>query len=1199
MKIERLIPMGLTLVFFVLSGCEKMKIHEYRGPEDSQIEFSFNGTNTSPIASWEVGSRTGVYTADSDGVGGANVNAAFEVGDGDLDNSGKAIFSGMLSISTPTGTNKLYAYYPHVSISTITPYDAVPLTLAATQTMSGTSHDSSCSYMYASTDISVTTSGNSLAFTSGDLNFQPLVGIVNLKVTDFDSGADIASTVSSGDVVSSVSITASGASENPKLAGSFTLDLSTGVMDFGSGTGNRVTVNCPSDMTLGLLSARMAVNPFTVSGTEESLDIKITIGETILVKTIVAEDLSAGTSFEVTAGNASVIEVSIDDSWAVENVVPGKVDELYLVTNNVGPTTMCFGWAELEDGALTRTYIAQLFTDKTGSAVYTSPTLTYKTGNSLYIGTYPETEREGYGPTRFTFTELEPNTTYYMRVKHSSYGDEAYSEFLQGTTQPVHVPSDKEVFYEGFDKLYWGSDPMNSASAAQPATLSPDTACPAGWENLTTIRTSDAGTTASLNTIGAFTNANNDYGITGWRYTTTTYSYPSAGYMKLGGASTAGTIITSVMGSDILPPEGAECTLSFKACPFVVTDRGYINVYVIHNDTEAAGTGAMPTEATNILTYAGNSGLNARDTATDIYIGEDLRQADCQWLERTFTIPDLKPTDKIWFISTGAPCYRFLLDEIRIETVDTSSTPLRAPTVLIDDSATGTDQLKVTWAAIGRAVSYTLAYKKTADTDFTEIADITATGHILTALDPNTEYQIKVKAVAANTTLNSEYSAVATGTTLTAAQSKLDAPADIAAEAAFSTVAVTWTVVDGAVGYTIAVDGTDKETVGAVTTGTITGLELNKPYEIKVKAIASDTQYNSDYSAAVQVTTKNLYLQTTNIGPTTLCLGWEEVDYSGATRTYVVQLFTDKTGNPVYTSPTLTYKTNNALYAGTFPGTEREGYGPTRFTFPELSPDTKYYMRVKHSTDDDTAYSDFIEAITEPSHTPVAGEVLYQGFDKLFWSSDPINSASGAQPATLNPDTACPAGWANLTSIRLSDGSTTASLNTMGAFTNANNDYGLDGWRYTSHTYAYPSAGYVKLGNGTNAGNIITSAMGSDVLPPAGAECTLTFKACPFVVTDRGFINVYIVHNDTEATGSATVPAETTNIMTYAGNSGLNDYDTVTDIYIGEDYRAANCRWLERSFTIPNLKPTDKIWFISIGTPCFRWLLDDIHVVMK
>lgn len=1199
MKLKRLIPTGLTLMVLFFAGCEKMKILEYRGPADSQIPFTVEGTNTSSVASWAVGSQIGVYTADANGTGGANVNAAFGVKDGDLENSGKAGFSGVLSISTPAGSNKLYAYYPYVSISAITPYDAVPLTLSTTQTMSGEeSHDANCSYMWASSNLSVTASGNSLAFSSGGLDFQPLVGIVNLKATAFDGSSAIAAALTSASAVQSVSITASGAPESPKLAGAFTLDLSTGTAVFDAAASSRVTANCPSGTTLGSLSARMAVNPFAISGAEESLDIKITAGDYILSKTIAAEDLTAAASFAVTAGNVSVIEVAIDDTWTLEDNVPGKIDGLYLVKINVGPTTLCFGWEELEGSGTNRNYVVQLFTDRNGSPVYTSPTILYKANNSLYNATYSGTDRAGYGPTRFTFTELSPATTYYMRVKHADNDDAAYSDFIQGTTEPTRTASDSEVFYQGFDKLFWGSDPMNSASGPQPGSIGADTPCPSGWENLITIRATDQSTTASLNAMGAFTNSGNSYGLTGWRFTNA-YSYPSAGYMKLGGSNNVVSIITAAMGADVLPAEGAECTLSFKACPFAISGtEKYLNVYIVHNDTEAGGSSAVPAQKTNILSYTDNQGLNANDTSTDVYIGENYREANYKWVERTFTIPNLKPTDKIWFYSDDvSKSYRVLLDDILIETVDVSNTPLRAPSVSLDDTAAGTDRLKATWGTVSRAVSYTVAYKKTSDATFTEITGVTATEYTVTGLDPDTEYEVKVMAVAAQAALNSDYSEVVKGTTLSVVQSKLAAPAGVAAEAAFSSAAVSWTAVDGAVGYTVAVDGTDVETVGVVTGATLKGLALNRQYAITVKALASDTQYNSDYSAAVQATTKNLHLATTNVGPTTLCFGWDEV---AGTRTYVVQIFLNKSASAIYTSPVLTYKTTSALYSACDPGTDRAGYGPTRFTFTELSAGTTYHMRVRHSTAGDDEYSDFIEGTTEPLHIPVAGEVFYQGFDKLYWGSDPLNSASGAQPAgTVNSSTPCPAGWDNLTVIRTSDASTSASLNTMGAFTNAGNDYGLTGWRFTN-TYSYPSAGYMKFGGSNNVVSAITPAMGGDVLPAEGAECTLTFKACPFVITDQKYINVYIVHNDTEAAGTSTVPAEKTNILSYAVNGGLNANDTATDIYIGEDYREANCRWMERTFTIPNLKPTDKIWFFSDDiNKSYRLMLDDIHIVMK
>ena len=99
-------------------------------------------------------------------------------------------------------------------------------------------------------------------------------------------------------------------------------------------------------------------------------------------------------------------------------------------------------------------------------------------------------------PSALTFGWLEPNKKYYIRVQTlaepvvfdspangyfkpngtgvtmtSLRGGCAWSNFVELTTDAPHVPTDREVLYEGFDDMMFNSDIMNAAPAAVPQIL--------------------------------------------------------------------------------------------------------------------------------------------------------------------------------------------------------------------------------------------------------------------------------------------------------------------------------------------------------------------------------------------------------------------------------------------------------------------------------------------------------------------------------------------------------------------------------------------------------------------------------------------------------------------------------------------------------------------------------------------------------
>ena len=117
--------------------------------------------------------------------------------------------------------------------------------------------------------------------------------------------------------------------------------------------------------------------------------------------------------------------------------------------------------------------------------------------------------------------------------------------------------------------------------------------------------------------------------------------------------------------------------------------------------------------------------------------------------------------------NTGSPRFAFYNSagsNIVFYKKETGPTKLSTPTGLKSANITQTSA-GLSWTAVDNASSYTLAYKKTADTEFTETAF--TSGSTLDGLSLGTEYTWKVKAVGDGTNYStSDYSETSTFTTV-------------------------------------------------------------------------------------------------------------------------------------------------------------------------------------------------------------------------------------------------------------------------------------------------------------------------------------------------------------------------------------------------------------------------------------------------
>jgi len=214
-----------------------------------------------------------------------------------------------------------------------------------------------------------------------------------------------------------------------------------------------------------------------------------------------------------------------------------------------------------------------------------------------------------------------------------------------------------------------------------------------------------------------------------------------------------------------------------------------------------------------------------------------------------------------------------------------TNTELAAPTSLASPSQTSTT-VTLTWAAVPEAETYVVRSSPAGADTWTERAPVAALTDTVSALTASTSYDFQVKAQAAGST-DSPWST--TLTQATTAQPVLAAPTNPSAGTpTTTTIPFSWDAVASAESYTvdwrISPAGVWTSIPGIATTNTtVTGLDPNTTYDLRVKAVA-DGFTDSPYSAVITEATDSLGTLTapTNIASpsqtaTTIDLTWDAV----------------------------------------------------------------------------------------------------------------------------------------------------------------------------------------------------------------------------------------------------------------------------------------------------------------------------------
>ena len=650
-------------------------------------------------------------------------------------------------------------------------------------------------------------------------------------------------------------------------------------------------------------------------------------------------------------------------------------------------STLTFEWSYTDDKATdaARSYNVELFRDEACTDLYVS----WLADGKLSSGKGIFTALAGYPVLRYTFSGLDPETTYYARITNLSFAN-IQTPVVAGTTTQAgpkaaaNTPAKAGdiVLAQDFSAFIHGGDIVNSAAGYNAVS---GTDFRKTWEKAEGVNPQADGdrplcnwaTEFHIHTGGTSAEYVEALGMKGWGSSGNTSTRP--GYIKCGGGSGGIGILYTPQLTAL--PANTTVKVSFSASAYAEGENVYGSDIVV--------------EAVEGAEFGSNNVVSKKGTA---FVSKtvDISSAVGRFETYTVTLEGLTPASRIAFSSNpaqaGANKTRFLLDDIVVTCEgETHLEQLAAPAnVKFDAEAVQPDKLTLKWDAVSGAASYTVACwaDGTDESKAALVEKIDGTACTLDKLTPETKYNAKVKAVAGRTATDSDWSAKASATTAEASQGKLDAPANLKAEPGFSTVALTWDAVSGATGYSVTVDNGTPQTV-TDNAFTATGLTAGTSHDFSVVALAALAADNSD---AATLQSKTLYVRIAAVTTSSIILEWEQ---AGDVSQYTVAI--EEEGDPSR-SARFTYDWSKASGYGSIPLRFAFNYVGTEWASAALSPSASYRLRVKAgAADSDSAWSNDITG-TVARRTAPAGEVFYEDFDR-FMGGDAVMTAVGVKSA--------------------------------------------------------------------------------------------------------------------------------------------------------------------------------------------------------
>ncbi len=195
--------------------------------------------------------------------------------------------------------------------------------------------------------------------------------------------------------------------------------------------------------------------------------------------------------------------------------------------------------------------------------------------------------------------------------------------------------------------------------------------------------------------------------------------------------------------------------------------------------------------------------------------------------------------------------------------VGATPTPLATPTLTVEGKTGLT--IAVSWNAVPNAERYSLSYKPSNSTTWTNKNVGTNTSYTISGLALDTSYDLRLKAIGDGVNYKSVYSSIISETT-NATPDPSETPMPLAtptlsfAGRTGTTITVNWGAVDNAerysFGYKLSSETTwTNKNVGTNTSYTVTGLDNNTSYDLRVKAIGDGETYKSVYSTVLTAST--------------------------------------------------------------------------------------------------------------------------------------------------------------------------------------------------------------------------------------------------------------------------------------------------------------------------------------------------------
>ena len=378
-----------------------------------------------------------------------------------------------------------------------------------------------------------------------------------------------------------------------------------------------------------------------------------------------------------------------------------------LTLNAATGSTLTYEWSYTDDAATdaTRLYNIELFRDEACSELHVSWLADGKLASDKGIFT----ALAGYPVVRFTFSGLDPETTYYARVTNASFGN-IMTPVVAGTTAKAGPKASQNnpaqagdiVLAQDFAAFIHGGDIVRSAAGYNAVS---GTEYRKTWEPATGENPQADGDrpvcnwTTEFNVFTGGTSAEyiESVGMKGWGLSGNTSTRP--GYIKCGGGGGGiGILYTPELAA---LPKNTTVTVSFSASAYAEGENVYGSDIVV--------------EAIEGAEFGSNNSVSKKGTAVASKV-VDISSAVGRFETFTVTLDGLSPTSRIAFSSNpaqaGANKTRYLLDDIVVVyDGETRLEKLTVPAnVKFDADAVYSDKLTLEWDEVAGAASYTVAW---------------------------------------------------------------------------------------------------------------------------------------------------------------------------------------------------------------------------------------------------------------------------------------------------------------------------------------------------------------------------------------------------------------------------------------------------------------------------------------------------------